>query len=54
MSIPCLHAVWAKWSPPFERSRMVSTAVAGSFAGKVNTEYTSLCEKFQEQSEAHL
>lgn len=35
VTFPCIHAVWARWAPPKERSRMASTAFAGNYAGTV-------------------
>ncbi|XP_055531707.1 sialin [Wyeomyia smithii] len=35
VTFPCIHAVWSKWAPPSERSRMVSIAFAGNYAGTV-------------------
>nr|CAD7573238.1 unnamed protein product [Timema californicum] len=35
VTYPCIHAVWARWAPPLERSRMASLAFAGSYVGTV-------------------
>jgi len=35
VTFPCIHAVWSKWSPPLERSRMATLAFAGNYAGTV-------------------
>uniref|UniRef100_A0A023ET50 Sialin n=1 Tax=Aedes albopictus TaxID=7160 RepID=A0A023ET50_AEDAL len=35
VTFPCIHAVWSKWAPPSERSRMASIAFAGNYAGTV-------------------
>ncbi|XP_073838325.1 major facilitator superfamily transporter 9 [Musca autumnalis] len=35
VTFPCIHAVWSRWSPPLERSRMASIAFAGNYAGTV-------------------
>ncbi|KAG5678082.1 hypothetical protein PVAND_007784 [Polypedilum vanderplanki] len=35
VTFPTIHAVWSKWSPPLERSRMASIAFAGNYAGTV-------------------
>lgn len=35
VTFPCIHAVWSRWAPPKERSRMASTAFAGNYAGTV-------------------
>ena len=35
VTFPCIHAVWSRWSPPLERSRMASLAFAGNYAGTV-------------------
>ena len=29
VTFPCVIAIWAKWSPPLERSTMVTMAIAG-------------------------
>ncbi|XP_055606518.1 sialin [Uranotaenia lowii] len=35
VTFPCIHAVWSRWAPPSERSRMASIAFAGNYAGTV-------------------
>ncbi|XP_001849053.2 sialin [Culex quinquefasciatus] len=35
VTFPCIHAVWSRWAPPTERSRMASIAFAGNYAGTV-------------------
>lgn len=30
-----MHALWGKWAPPFERSRLTSVSYAGSMLGVV-------------------
>lgn len=30
-----MHGVWRHWAPPFERSKLATTAFAGSYAGAV-------------------
>lgn len=35
VTFPCIHAVWSKWAPPLERSRMSTVAFAGTYAGTV-------------------
>lgn len=35
VTYPCIHAVWARWSPPLERSRIATLAFSGSFVGTV-------------------
>ncbi|XP_058832664.1 sialin [Topomyia yanbarensis] len=35
VTFPCIHAVWSRWAPPGERSRMASIAFAGNYAGTV-------------------
>lgn len=35
VTFPCIHAVWSKWAPPLERSRMSTLAFAGAYAGTV-------------------
>lgn len=35
VTYPCIHAVWAKWAPPLERSKLATIAFSGSYAGTV-------------------
>lgn len=35
VSFPCMHALWARWAPPSERSRMVMLSFAGVFLGTI-------------------
>ncbi|KAF7267420.1 hypothetical protein GWI33_019354 [Rhynchophorus ferrugineus] len=35
VTYPCIHAVWSKWAPPMERSRLATIAFSGSYAGTV-------------------
>ncbi|KAL1494699.1 hypothetical protein ABEB36_010257 [Hypothenemus hampei] len=35
VTYPCIHAVWSKWAPPLERSRLATIAFSGSYAGTV-------------------
>ncbi|XP_060516790.1 sialin-like isoform X1 [Cylas formicarius] len=35
VTYPCIHAIWAKWAPPLERSRLATIAFSGSYAGTV-------------------
>lgn len=35
VTFPCIHAVWSRWAPPYERSRMATLAFAGNYAGTV-------------------
>lgn len=35
VTFPCIHAVWSRWAPPLERSRMATMAFAGNYAGTV-------------------
>ncbi|XP_018336577.1 sialin isoform X2 [Agrilus planipennis] len=35
VTYPCIHAVWARWAPPLERSRLATIAFAGSYVGTV-------------------
>lgn len=32
---PCIHAVWARWAPPLERSKLATLAFSGSYVGTV-------------------
>lgn len=34
-TFPCIHAVWARWAPPLERSRMATIAFAGTYVGTI-------------------
>lgn len=35
VAFPCMHEIWSKWAPPFERSRMASIQYAGTYVGMV-------------------
>ncbi|XP_076751180.1 major facilitator superfamily transporter 9 [Xylocopa sonorina] len=35
VTYPCIHAIWAQWSPPLERSKLATLAFSGSFFGTV-------------------
>lgn len=35
MGYPSMHGVWRHWAPPLERSKLATTAFAGSYAGAV-------------------
>ncbi|EEB20071.1 sialin, putative [Pediculus humanus corporis] len=35
VTFPCIHAVWSKWAPPLERSKLATIAFSGSFIGTV-------------------
>lgn len=35
VTFPSLHAIWSKWAPPLERSRLNSVAFGGSYLGTV-------------------
>lgn len=35
MTYPCIHAIWAQWAPPLERSKLATLAFSGSFFGTV-------------------
>ncbi|XP_055322850.1 vesicular glutamate transporter 1-like [Sitodiplosis mosellana] len=35
VTFPCIHAVWSRWAPPLERSRMATMAFAGNYAGTI-------------------
>ena len=35
VTYPCIHAVWANWAPPLERSKLATLAFSGSFVGTV-------------------
>ncbi|KAL1517435.1 hypothetical protein ABEB36_001200 [Hypothenemus hampei] len=35
VTYPCIHAVWSKWVPPLERSRLATIAFSGCFVGTV-------------------
>ena len=40
VSYPAMHAVFCKWAPPLERSRMVSWAYSGSLIGNTFTQFS--------------
>nr|XP_019539847.2 sialin-like [Aedes albopictus] len=35
VTFPCMHAIWSRWAPPSERSRMVLFSFAGVFVGTI-------------------
>ncbi|XP_015174625.1 PREDICTED: sialin isoform X2 [Polistes dominula] len=35
VTYPCIHAIWAHWAPPLERSKLATLAFSGSFLGTV-------------------
>jgi ACS family sodium-dependent inorganic phosphate cotransporter len=35
VTYPSIHAVWARWAPPLERTRLATLAFSGSYAGTV-------------------
>ncbi|XP_076636566.1 major facilitator superfamily transporter 9 [Colletes latitarsis] len=35
VTYPCIHAIWAQWAPPLERSKLATLAFSGSFLGTV-------------------
>jgi len=35
ITYPSIHAIWAKWAPPLERSRLAAVAFSGSYVGTV-------------------
>jgi len=35
VTFPCMHALWSKWAPPLERSKLVTISFSGPFAGTV-------------------
>lgn len=35
VTYPCLHAIWSKWAPIYERSQLNSFAFSGSYIGTV-------------------
>lgn len=35
MTYPSIHAIWARWAPPLERSRLAAVAFSGSYFGTV-------------------
>lgn len=52
VTFPSLHAIWSKWAPPLERSRLNSVAFGGSYVGTVTMMPVCgfLAEKFGWQS----
>ncbi|XP_047130506.1 vesicular glutamate transporter 3 isoform X1 [Hydra vulgaris] len=34
-TFPCVHALWSKWAPPLERSKLATISFSGPFAGTV-------------------
>ncbi|XP_011636198.1 LOW QUALITY PROTEIN: sialin-like, partial [Pogonomyrmex barbatus] len=35
VTYPCIHAIWANWAPPLERSKLATIGFSGSFFGTV-------------------
>ncbi|KAI1721070.1 major facilitator superfamily domain-containing protein [Ditylenchus destructor] len=35
LAYPAVHGIWRYWAPPFERSKLATTAFTGSYAGAV-------------------
>ncbi|XP_077989953.1 vesicular glutamate transporter 1-like [Glandiceps talaboti] len=35
VTYPAIHAIWSRWAPPLERSKLVTFAFAGSYVGTV-------------------
>jgi len=35
VTFPCIHAIWSKWAPPLERSKLATISFSGPFAGTV-------------------
>ncbi|XP_057302082.1 sialin-like [Hydractinia symbiolongicarpus] len=35
VTFPCIHAIWRKWAPPMERSKLATISFSGPFAGTV-------------------
>ncbi|XP_072381509.1 sialin-like isoform X1 [Diabrotica undecimpunctata] len=35
VTYPCIHAIWSRWAPPLERSRLATIAFSGSYIGTV-------------------
>lgn len=35
VTFPCIHAIWRKWAPPLERSKLATISFSGPFAGTV-------------------
>lgn len=35
MTYPCIHAIWSRWAPAAERSRLATIAFSGSYVGTV-------------------
>ncbi|KAF4524838.1 hypothetical protein B566_EDAN014321 [Ephemera danica] len=35
VTYPCIHAVWSRWAPPLERSKLATIAFSGSYVGTV-------------------
>ena len=35
VTYPCIHAVWSRWAPPLERTKLATIAFSGSYVGTV-------------------
>ena len=33
VTFPAMHAIWARWAPPLERSRLSTICYSGSYMG---------------------
>jgi ACS family sodium-dependent inorganic phosphate cotransporter len=33
VTYPCIHAVWSRWAPPLERTKLATLAFSGSYVG---------------------
>ncbi|EDV20484.1 uncharacterized protein TRIADDRAFT_61197 [Trichoplax adhaerens] len=46
--LPAMHAIWARWAPPFERSKLTSFTYSGVYFGMATTLVLSgyLCARF--------
>ncbi|PSN49195.1 hypothetical protein C0J52_10915 [Blattella germanica] len=56
LTIPCMHTVWSRWSPPLERTQLVNFASSGTCIGMVVMLQISgfLAEQFGWESIFHV
>ncbi len=35
--MPAMYSLWSRWAPPLERTKMLTTGMAGTYAGTVTS-----------------
>jgi MFS transporter, ACS family, solute carrier family 17 (sodium-dependent inorganic phosphate cotransporter), other len=54
VTFPCIHAIWANWAPPLERSRMASIVSIHSSAEDDSQKPLSNCRRSLETTQEQL